>query len=167
MSKSRKRRPKPSAAQRKELRLRLSAPVPPPRPKHPWYEQTCPDETLIDEFGEVGADWLQDAYGRPLTLADFALEQSIRTDSFLLDDPLTGPEVTTAEHLSRLIDTAHHVFFSIVEKQGSLPPELAREVAQFQAAPPVDYASEGVDVLRSAFEVGHLFLNDRRMWDLD
>ncbi|MFF8423122.1 hypothetical protein [Streptomyces sp. NPDC015680] len=165
MPKSRKRRTARPRDLRKELHRRLAAPLSEPRPKHSCYEQVCPDDVLIDEFGEEGATWLQEEYGRPLTLAEFSLEHSIRTDEFLLDDPFTGPEVTTAEKISKVIETTTDVILAMAEQQGVLNEEQTREVAETKAMLPVDHAAEGADVVRIAFETGGFFLNDRGMWD--
>ncbi|MFI5753114.1 hypothetical protein ACIBBE_46630 [Streptomyces sp. NPDC051644] len=165
MPKSRKRRTARPRDLRKDLRRRLAAPLSEPRPKHPSYEQVCPDDVLIDEFGEEGAAWLQEEYGRPLTLAEFSLEHSIRADEFVLDDPFTGPEVTTAEKISKVIETTTDVILAMAEQQGVLNAEQAREVADIKAVPPVDHAAEDIDVVRIAFDMGAIFLNDRGMWD--
>lgn len=163
MPKPRKRRTARPRDLRKDLRRRLAAPLSKPRPKHPSYGQVCPDDVLIDEFGEEGAAWLQEEYGRPLTLAEFSLEHSIRTDEFLLDDPFTGPEVTTAEKISKVIEMTADVILAMAEQQGVLNAEQAREVEDIKAMPRVDHAAEGVDVVRIAFETGGIFLNDRGM----
>ncbi|MFF3733366.1 hypothetical protein ACFYXM_24380 [Streptomyces sp. NPDC002476] len=136
-----------------------------PRPKHPSYGQVCPDDVLIDEFGEEGAAWLQEEYGRPLTLAEFSLEHSIRTDDFLLDDPFTGPKITTAEKISKMIEMTADVILAMAEQQGVLSTEQAREVADIKAMPRADHAAEGADVVRAAFDTGGIFLNDRGRWD--
>ncbi|MER8087838.1 hypothetical protein ACIO6T_37200 [Streptomyces sp. NPDC087532] len=165
MPKSRKRRTARPRDLRKNLRRRLATPLREPRPKHPSYEQVCPGDVLIDEFGEEGAAWLQEEYGQPLTLAEFSLEHSIRTDEFLLDDPFTGPEATTAEEISKVIEMTADVILAMAEQQGVLNAGQAREVADIKAMPPVDHAAEGIDVVRIAFETGRIFLNDRGMWD--
>ncbi|MFF8619220.1 hypothetical protein [Streptomyces sp. NPDC015350] len=127
MPKSRKRRTARPRSRRKELHRRLAAPLGEPRPKHPSYEQACPDDVLIDEFGEEGATWLRGEYGRPLTLAEFGLEHSIRTNEFLLDDPFTGPKTTTAEEISKMIGLTTDVILAMAKQQGVLSAEQARE----------------------------------------
>ncbi|MEU4507205.1 hypothetical protein [Streptomyces sp. NPDC024089] len=132
---------------------------------HSSYEQVCPDDVLIDEFSEEGAAWLQEEYGRPLTLAEFSPEHSIRMDEFLLDDPFTGPEVTTAEKISKVIEMTADVIPATAGQQGVLKEEQAREVAETKSMPLVDHATESADAVRIAFETGGFFPNDRGMWD--
>ncbi|MEU1091463.1 hypothetical protein ACFYPN_31975 [Streptomyces sp. NPDC005576] len=165
MPKSKKRRTARHRDPRKELRRRLAAPLSEPRPKHSSYGHTCPDDVLIAEFGEEGGSWLQEEYGRSLTLAEFALERSIRVDEFLLDDPISGPEVVAAEEISKLMEMAADVILAMAERQGVLTKEMAREIAETNAMPSIDHASEGADVVRSAFQMEELILNDRDMWD--
>ncbi|MFJ2883379.1 hypothetical protein [Streptomyces sp. NPDC087272] len=165
MPKSRKRRTARPRDLREELHRRLAAPLSEPRPKHPSYDQVCPDDVLIDEFGKEGATWLQEEYGRPLTLAEFSLEHSIRTDEFALDDPFTGPEVTTAEEISKVIETTTDVILAMAGQQGVLNAEQAREVADIKAMPSIDHATEAIDVVRAAFETRRIFFNDRSTWD--
>ncbi|MFG2629956.1 hypothetical protein [Streptomyces sp. NPDC048473] len=165
MPKSRKRRTARPRNPRRELHRRLAAPSSEPRPKHSSYGQVCPDDVLIDEFGEEGATWLQEEYGRPLTLAEFSLEHSIRTDEFLLDDPFTGPETATAEEISKVIEMTTDAILTMAEQQGVLNKEQAREVAETKAMSPINHTAEGIDVVRIAFATGGLFLNDRGMWD--
>jgi hypothetical protein len=136
-----------------------------PRPKHPGYDQICPDGVLIEEFGEEGAVWLQEEYGRPPTLAEFRLEHSIRTNEFLLDDPFKGPDVTTAEEISKVVEMTAMVILAMAEQQGVLTEEQAHEVADIRTMAPVNHAAEGIDVVRGAFQDGGFFLNDRGMWD--
>ncbi|WP_097865740.1 hypothetical protein [Streptomyces sp. rh34] len=125
----------------------------------------CPASVLFDEFGEDGAEWLQEEYERPLTIPEFKLERGIRRDEFLMDDPFTGPRVETAEMLSRVIVMTSDVILTLAENQNVLSVEAAREVAEMRALPPVDHAAEGFDIVREAFAVGAIFLNDRDMWD--
>jgi hypothetical protein len=165
MPKSRKRRTAKPKNTRKNLRQALTAPMPDPRPKHPDYDHVCPDDVLIEEFGEEGANWLQEDYGHPLTKAEFRLEQCIRTDKFVLDDPFKGPETVTAEEISKVIEMTSLVVLAMAEQQGVLTDQQVREVAEIQAMDPVDHATEGIEVLRNAFQDGGFFLNDRGMWD--
>lgn len=74
--------------------------------------------------------------GRPLTLAEFSLEHSIRTDEFLLDDPFTGPEVTTAEKISKVIEMTADVILAMAEQQRVLNEEQACEIADIKTLPP-------------------------------
>lgn len=165
MPKSRRRRTARHRDPFKEMRRRLAAPAREPRPKHTGYEQVCSDEVMIDEFGEEGATWLLEEYGRPLTLAEFTLERSIRMDDFLMDDPFTGPEVITAAQLSKVLTMTTDFILSMAEQQEVLSPEQARGVSEIKAMPPVNHAAEGIDVVRIAFQDGAIFLNDRGMWD--
>ena len=165
MPKSRKRRNAKPKNMRNHLRRALTAPMPAPRPKHSSYDQTCNADVRIGEFGEEGADWLQEEYGRPLTMAEFQLEQCIRTDAFVLDDPFKGPETVGAEEISKVVEMTALVILAMADQQGVLTDEQAREAAEIQAMDPMNHAAEGIDVVRSAFQDGSFFLNDRGMWD--
>ncbi|WP_143657779.1 hypothetical protein [Streptomyces sp. MNU77] len=164
VQRSRKRRAQ-DRDPRREVRRRLAAPRREPRPRHPDYGKMCPAAVLFDEFGEDGADWLQDEYERPLTIPEFKLERGIRWDEFLMDDPFTGPRAETAETISRVIVMTSDIILTLAENQNVLSAEQAREVAEMRALPPVDHASEGFDIVREAFAVGAIFLNDRDMWE--
>lgn len=166
MPKSKKRRNANPKSLRKDLRRALAAPMPAPRPKHPGYDQVCSDDVLIKEFGEEGADWLQEEYGRPLTMADFQFEKCIRKDAFVLDDPFRGPETVRAESISKMIGMTAMVIVGMAQQQGVLTDAQTRELAEIEAMDPVDHAAEGVGVVRLAFQDGIVFLNDRDMWDL-
>ncbi|NUQ95835.1 MAG: hypothetical protein HOY79_04500 [Streptomyces sp.] len=177
MPKSRKRRnikPKPKAATRRamtdadraELVRRLTTPLPGPRPKHFGYAQTCPQDQLIDEFGEDGASWLQEEYQGPLSAAEFRLEQCIRRDEFVLDDPFTGPDTTTAEKISRMLEATFQFTVATARQAGTLTDAQEREAAEVEAQGPIDHAADSADVVREAFQAGVIFLNDRNMWDL-
>ncbi|HVK18537.1 MAG TPA: hypothetical protein VM533_16500, partial [Fimbriiglobus sp.] len=133
-------------------------------PKHPGYTQTCPDNLLIEEFGEEGAAWLQDEYGRPLTRAEFQLEQCIRRDAFVLDDPFTGPDTVTAEKISEILDLTFQVSM-LIAKDAGLNHPLIQEAEELAALDPVDHAAEGADVAREAYRCGAIRLNARGMWD--
>jgi hypothetical protein len=136
--KSRKRRTAKAKKAAKQIQRRLTTPMPAARPKHPGYTQTCPPDRLIDEFGEEGAEWLQGEYGGPLTVADFRLEQCIRRDEFILDDPIDGPVPSTAEQISRLLEMTFQVAVAMARQQGPLPEHLAREAAEVEADGPND-----------------------------
>ena len=172
MPKSKKRRgakPKQtrrtmSAADREELARRLTMPLPDPRPKHPGYDQACPVDELIAEFGEDGAQWLVEEYERPLTVAEFMLEQGIRRDAFVLDDPFTGPETVTAQKISEMLDMTFQVSVHWAKDAGWSGP-LLKEAEELAALGPIDHAAEGADVVREAFAAGAIFLNDRARWD--
>lgn len=179
MPKSRKRRTaKPKTTRRpmpkstsEELRRRFNTPIRGPRPKHPGYDQFCPVDQLIEEFGEDGADWLQEEYRRPLTVADFRLEQCIRRDEFILDDPLDGPSTMTAEKISKWLDMTFQVVAIMAKdearKRGvALPDELAQQIAEHEGEESTNHAAEGADTVRGMYLEGELFLNDRDMWDL-
>ena len=166
MPKSKKRRTaKRKRATPKSVLQRLNAPMPTPRPKHPGYAQTCPADDLIAEFGEDGASWLQDEYEGPLTVAEFRLEQCIRKDAFVLDDPFTGPETVTAEKISKLLEMTFQVVTGMAARANALTDAQAREVAEIEADGPIDHAADGADVMREAFQAGAVFLNDRDRWD--
>ena len=169
MPKSKKRRTaKPRRMpknMREDMMRKLAAPMPDPRPRHPGYGQACPADVLIEEFGEEGADWLCTEYGRQLTVAEFRLEQCIRTNEFVLDDPFEGPQTVTYEQISKIIDTTSMVILSMAQQQGVLPKAVDREVRELQALDPVDHAAEGIEVVRTVFQDGGFFLNDRDMWD--
>lgn len=180
MPKSRKRRTakaKPNRRQMpksasEQLRRRFNAPMPGPRPKHPGYNQSCSVNELIEEFGEDGADWLQEEYGRPLTIADFRLEQCIRRDAFIVDDPINGPSTMTAEKISKWLDMTFQVV-ALMAKDAArqsgvpLPAELAEQLAeQEKDQEAFNHAAEGADTVRGLYLEGELFLNDRGMWDL-
>lgn len=165
MPKSKKRRTaKRKTTRPKSISELLTVPMPKSRPKHPGYTQPCPVDDLIGEFGEEGASWLQEAYGTPLTVAAFRLEQCIRRDAFVLDDPFTGPETVTAESLSKLLDMTLQVASLLAKDSGTLTADMAREVEELEADP-IDHAADGADVAREAFQAGAIFLNDRTMWD--
>ncbi|MET8816435.1 hypothetical protein ABZW47_31095 [Streptomyces sp. NPDC004549] len=149
---------------RDNVRHALSAPASAPRPKHPQHDQVCPADALIEEFGEENANWLQEEYGRPLTVAEFRLEQCIRKDEFVMDDPFKGPRTVPAEVVSKVIELTATLVYAMAEQQGVLTDEQARELAEIRAMDPLDHAAEGFDVVRSAFEDGSLILNDRGMW---
>lgn len=179
MPKSRKRRTaKPKNNRRTkpnnvdaELLRRLNAPMRAPRPKHPGHGRPCPVDDLIDEFGEDGAHWLQEEYGRPLTVADFVLEQCIRRDEFVVDDPLRGPSTMTAEQISKWLDTTFRVFLLMAkdaaEESGvALPADTAALIAELEEEEPVNHADAGADTVRGVYLEGELFLNDRGLWDL-
>lgn len=165
MPKSRKRRTAKTKKPVGQLHQRLAAPMPAARPKHPGYGQQCPPERLIDEFGEGGAEWLQDEYAGPLTIADFRLEQCIRRDEFILDDPIDGPVPSTAEKISRLLETTFQVAVAMARQQGPLPAHLAQEVAELEAEDPIDHAADGADTVREAYRADAIYLNDRDRWD--
>jgi hypothetical protein len=165
MPKSRKRR---NAKPKRDLRTvqrKLTAPMPSPRPKHPGYTQPCPADQLIDEFGEEGAQWLTDEYERPLTVADFHLEQAIRRDEFILDDPFTGPATCTASQVSKTIEMSFQVLFALADKQGVLTPEMSSEIEECGLMESIDHDAEGADAVRQAHLAGAIYLNDRGMWD--
>ncbi|WP_046249559.1 hypothetical protein [Streptomyces sp. MBT28] len=167
MPKSRKRRTAVDKKRRQTIRrdFQRAMTMPGPRPKHPGYEQTCPTDRLVDEFGEEGADWLQETYSRPLTVAEFRLEQCIRKDQFVLDDPLRGPDTVTTESISKVLEMTAVVLLEMARQQGVLTDEQAREAAEIAAMGPMDHATEGVDVVRNAFQDGAFFLNNRDMWE--
>ena len=171
MPKSKKRRTaKPRRMpknMREDMLRKLTAPMPEPRPQHPGYEQNCPADLLVDEFGDEGADWLCTEYGRQLTVAEFHLEQCILKNEFVLDDPFEGPRTVTYEVLSRTIDMTSMVILSMAQQQGVLTAEQDREVRELQALGPMDYAAEGIEVVRGAFRDGAVFLNDQGMWGFD
>lgn len=165
MPESRKRRTAKPKNTRKNLRRVLTAPMPDPRPKHADYDHVCPDDALVEEFGEEGANWLQEEYGQPLTRAAFRLEQCIRRDEFVLDDPFKGPETVAAEEISKVVEMTALVILAMAEQQGVLTDQQAREASEIQAMDPFDHAAEGIEVVRNAFQDGSFFLNDRGMWD--
>ncbi|MET9734504.1 hypothetical protein ABZZ79_28860 [Streptomyces sp. NPDC006458] len=159
MPKKRRRTPRRPA---KSGRSRGAAATP---RKHPDYDLACPEELLVDEFGEEGAQWLFDAYERPLTMADLKLEQAIRRDAFLMDDPFTGPAMCSAQQISQILDMTLHVAAALADQAGTITAEQAREIEQLDAVGPIDHAAEGVDVVREAHREGVLLLNHRGMWD--
>ncbi|WP_435606571.1 hypothetical protein [Streptomyces ardesiacus] len=167
MPKSRKRRTAVDKKRRQTIRrdFQRAMTMPGPRPKHPNHDQTCPTNRVVDEFGDDGADWLQETYGRPLTVAEFRLEQCIRKDAFVLDDPLRGPDTVTTESISKVLEMMAVVLLEMARQQGVLTEEQEREAAEIEAMEPTDHATEGVDVVRSAFRDGVFFLNDRDMWE--
>lgn len=171
MPKSKKRRTAKPRRMPKNMRegmlRKLAAPMPDPRPRHPGYGQACPEDVLIEEFGEEGTDWLRTEYGRQLTVADFQFEQCIRKNEFVLDDPFEGPQTVTYEEISKTIDMTSMVILTLAQQQGVLPKELGREVRELQALGPMDHAAEGIEVVRSVFQDGGFYLNDRGMWDFD
>ncbi|MGP4091686.1 hypothetical protein [Streptomyces sp. KR55] len=109
--------------------------------------------------------WLIDEYQRPLTMADLKLEQAIRRDAFVMDDPFTGPAMCAAQQISQILEMTLHVAASLADQAGTLTPEQAREIGQLDAMGPIDHAAEGVDVVREAHQEGVLLLNHRGMWD--
>lgn len=133
--------------------------------KHPGYRQLCGDDQLIDEFGEEGAQWLIEEYQRPLTVDDLRLEQGIRRDAFVLDDPLRGPSTSTAQQIGQMIDMTLSAIIGLASVAGTLTVEQAREANEL-LADPLDQAESPADVVREAHEAGILFLNERGMWDL-
>lgn len=171
MPKSRKRRTtKQKTSRPRSLLERGNEPMPGPHRKHPGYNQLCPVDDLIEEFGEEGADWLLDEYEAPLTVADFQLERCIRRDEFVLDDPLAGPTTMTAEKISEWLDLTFRVAAQMaknaVVKGAVLPPELAQAIAERDQEEPVNHADVGADTVRGMYLEGLFFLNDRGMWDL-
>lgn len=152
-----KKRPRP----RRSGRSRGAAAAP---KKHPDYALACPEEQLVDEFGEEGAQWLMDEYERPLTLADLKLEQAIRRDAFVMDHPDKGPTTYTVQQISQTVDMTLATIEWLADQAGVLTPEQAREIEEREALDPIDHATEGVDVVRETHQAGGLLLNHRGMW---
>lgn len=132
--------------------------------RHADYKQPCPDHQLIEEFGEEGAQWLLDKYQRPLNMADFQLENAIRRDVFVMDDPFTGPVTYTAQKISETLDMTFRFIVLMATQAGTLTHEQAREAEEINADP-FDHAADGPDVVREAHREGALILNHRGMWD--
>lgn len=132
--------------------------------RHAAYTQPCSDDLLIDEFGEEGGQWLLDEYQRPLTMADFQLEQCIRRDAFVMDDPFTGPVTYTAQKISETLEMTFQVIVAMAAQAGTLTDEQAREAEEINADP-IDHAVQGPGVVREAHREGELLLTRRGMWD--
>lgn len=161
MPKSKKRR----NAKPKSRRNPFAASMPAARPKHPGYDQQCPEDLLVEEFGEEGAAWLHDEYEGPLTVADFRLEQCIRRDAFVMDDPFTGPATCTAQQISELLEMTYQVVTALAASAGTMTDAQARELAEIEALGPIDHAADGVDMVREAHQADAIYLNDRDRWD--
>ncbi|MEU2181042.1 hypothetical protein [Streptomyces thermolilacinus] len=131
--------------------------------KHADYRRLSTDEQLVEEFGEEAAQWLLDEYEGPLNVAEFKLEQAIRRDSFIMDNPLAGPTVCTARQIGQMIDDTLRSIAEAADQAGKLTADQAREVEELLNNP-LDLAENHADVVREAHVEGVILLNSRDLW---
>lgn len=131
--------------------------------RHADYQRLCNNDRLVEEFSEEGAQWLLDEYQGPLNVAEFKLEQAIRRDSFMMDNPFAGPTACTARQIGQMIDTTLRFIAEAVSQAGKLTANQAREVEELLSNP-LELAENEADVVREAHEEGVLLLNHRNLW---
>jgi len=126
------------------------------------YAQPCPDEALINEFGEEGVEWLMTEYGRSLNLADLELEKAIKADRFTMDHPVDGATEYTLAELSTTLWTLIQVVLDEGRRQGVMTES---ELEETSGGGVVDHSEGGPGLIRNGHWAGWLFLNQRGMWD--
>lgn len=129
--------------------------------RSPLYDEPCPDDLLIEEFGEEGADWLVAEYERPLNRADLELEKAIRNGHFTLEHPTKGPVPYTLEDLSTTLWATISLVLKAARQQGLLTDSEVEKVGGGG-----NLADDAVPVcVRDSHAGGFLYLNQRGLWD--
>ncbi|MFD8516503.1 hypothetical protein ACFV27_36860 [Streptomyces antimycoticus] len=129
--------------------------------KNRAYDQPCPRDLLVEEFGDEGAQWLTEEYERPLNLADLELEKAIRRGTLVMDHPERGVVEYTVAQVSRALQLTTKVTLGLALREGLVTQQQVDEVDCGE----VNHEEDGPDILRADHWSEGLFLNERGLWN--